>query len=217
MFKNVRISLVLLVVLLAVAFVGIMSQHGHATRITWLSLAPLGLYLLFWAIAAIRVGGKNKSNLNSCLLLLLLDVELSDKASVLFVIAFVAVALIGNTIANASVLDYEARDYTKPKWYRNPKFALLPILRFKQANEHNTSGFQFDWLFLRLWSLDAFGFEFGVVADNHWGVGVIGILPYLRWTCCIPCPERVGMWFQANLWRRPAKVREMFDNLKFAD
>jgi len=46
-----KISLGLVGLFLLVAAVGILTQHGHATRITWLSLVPLGVYLLVWAIA----------------------------------------------------------------------------------------------------------------------------------------------------------------------
>ncbi|MGI4971205.1 MAG: hypothetical protein ACRYGH_19845 [Janthinobacterium lividum] len=46
-----KISFLLLGVLLLVAFIGILSQGGRATLITWLSLVPLGLYLIFWALA----------------------------------------------------------------------------------------------------------------------------------------------------------------------
>ena len=46
-----KISLGLVAVLLLVAVVGILTQHGHATRITWLSLVPLGLYLVWWVIS----------------------------------------------------------------------------------------------------------------------------------------------------------------------
>lgn len=105
MFKNAKISLLLLVVLLAVAFIGIMSQHGKATTITWLSLVPLGIYLLFWAIAAIVVAfSRRKNTLSSCLLLLLLDIEFSDRAQALFLIAFVAAIIIGRTLASAPYL-----------------------------------------------------------------------------------------------------------------
>lgn len=45
-----QISLGLVSLLLLVAVVGILTQHGHATRITWLSLVPLGVYLLYWAV-----------------------------------------------------------------------------------------------------------------------------------------------------------------------
>jgi hypothetical protein len=48
-----RFSLTILVVLGLVAFVGILTQHGRATTITYLSLVPLGLYVLYGIIGLI--------------------------------------------------------------------------------------------------------------------------------------------------------------------
>lgn len=101
-------------------------------------------------------------------------------------------------------MNVEAKANYKPrKWYNNYEFPLVPVLTLKKGNEHNTSGFTFKWLFFKFWSLDAFGFELGVVADNHWGIGFIGILPYLRWVICIPCPIKLQTWIQRKLWRKP--------------
>lgn len=190
--------------LLALAFGVILWQGGRGTTITYLGVAPLVLwigYLLIWAGIGFLKDRKSK-NLNSVALLALVAFPVSEKMLVALLLAMVLAYIIGRAIATASVMEYGDRR-PMPKWYNNPKFSLVPLLRIKEANEHNTRGFQFDWLFLRLWSLDSFGFEFSLVADNHWGVGFVGALPYLRWTCCIPCPERIGMWVQANLWRRP--------------
>lgn len=90
------------------------------------------------------------------------------------------------------------------KWYNSYKFPLIPVIRVREANEHNTSSFSFHWLFFQLWTRDAFDFELAVVISEHWGIGVNGLLPYLRWVICIPCPDKLGMWFQRNLWRKPA-------------
>ena len=96
----------------------------------------------------------------------------------------------------------------KYRWYSSYKFPLIPRLELKKGNEHNTNGFSFRWLFITLWTLDAVQFEFAVVADTHWGIGFTGLLPYLRWTICIPCPEKLSMWVQRNLWRKPKTLTQ---------
>ncbi len=95
-------------------------------------------------------------------------------------------------------------------WYNNPRFSLVPRIRFKCSEKPKgnwdsgiTSRFHFDWLFLHIWTLDIPGFEIGFVADTHWGIGIVGILPYLRWTICIPCPEKWTSWIYRNLQRKP--------------
>ena len=103
--------------------------------------------------------------------------------------------------------DTPSQEWQKPRtWYNNYTFPLLPQLQIKEGNEYNTKGFSFHWLFFKLWSLDCFSFEVGVVFDTHWGIGFIGILPYLRWVICIPCPEKLMMWTQRNLWRKPNRI-----------
>ena len=94
--------------------------------------------------------------------------------------------------------------FRNEKWYSKNVFPLIPILELKKANEHNTSGFTFRWLFITLWTLDNVQFEFAFVADTHWGIGFVGLLPFLRWVIAIPCPEKVGIWW-SNLTSR--KVR----------
>lgn len=91
----------------------------------------------------------------------------------------------------------------KQKWYNNNVFPLIPVLKIKKANEHNTSGFTFRWLVFTFWTLDSFSFEISIVATEHWGIGVIGILPYLRWVIAIPCPEWLGMKISNLLGRKP--------------
>lgn len=104
-------------------------------------------------------------------------------------------------------------DYPQPKWYNHPTFPLLPSLQTKKPNEHNTRNFQFQWLFLKLWTLDAFGFEFAIVADTHWGIGFTCILPYVRWVCCLPCPQKWQEWAYKHLWRKPRKQPIQFEDL----
>lgn len=103
----------------------------------------------------------------------------------------------------------ESRENRKPrKWYTNYTFPLLPVLTTMKADEHNTSGFSFHWLFFRVWTLDSFGFEVTLVADTHWGVGITAILPYLRIAVCIPFPESFAIKVQRYLWRHPQAMKK---------
>jgi len=89
----------------------------------------------------------------------------------------------------------------KEKWYNKNIFPLVPVLEVKKADEHNTSGFTFRWLFITLWTLDSVQFEFAIVVDTHWGLGIVGILPYLRWVIAIPCPESLSIWIDRHTSR----------------
>jgi hypothetical protein len=89
------------------------------------------------------------------------------------------------------------------KWYNNPTFPLLPFYIKKEGNEYNTPGFSFSWLFIRIWSLDSFDFEFNFAISDHWGIGFFGSLPYLRWVFALPCPWSIQKWVMKNLWRKP--------------
>ena len=97
--------------------------------------------------------------------------------------------------------------YSPRKWYNSYKFPLVPLIKSEPENEYNTSSFSFKWLFFNYWTLDSFGFEIALVATEHWGIGVIGILPYSRWAITIPIPEKFGYWVDKNLGRKPKKLR----------
>lgn len=90
----------------------------------------------------------------------------------------------------------------KQKWYRNNFFPLLPILDYYKPSDSTTRGFNFKWLFFTFWSLDSFGFELAIVADTHWGIGVIGILPFFRFSITIPCHFLVRKFVYRNLDRK---------------
>jgi hypothetical protein len=92
--------------------------------------------------------------------------------------------------------------YRKEKWYNRNIFPLVPVITIKKADEHNTSGFTFRWLFFTFWSLDAFQFELSFNIDTHWGVGITFLLPYLRGVIAIPCPERLGIFIDRKLGRK---------------
>lgn len=81
------------------------------------------------------------------------------------------------------------------KWYNNYDFSLVPILEIKEENEHNTAGFRFYWLFIKLWTLDTFSFELALNFSEHWGLGITAIIPYLRIVLCIPSPN-----FMRKFW-----------------
>ena len=89
----------------------------------------------------------------------------------------------------------------KQNWYNKHNFSLIPVLEIKNADEHNTKNFTFRWLFFKFWTLDHFDFEISFVVSTHWGVGFIGILPYLRWVITIPCPNKIGVWIDRKLSR----------------
>ncbi len=94
----------------------------------------------------------------------------------------------------------------KIKWYNNPIFPLIPSLITRKKDKYNTKGFTFTWLGIKVWSLDTFSFEVGAVIDTHWGVGLIGILPYIRWVCCIPISEKLGFKINNLLNRKPKNI-----------
>lgn len=94
--------------------------------------------------------------------------------------------------------------YRKEKWYNKNVFPLIPVITTRKADKHNTSRFTFRWLFFTIWTLDSFSFELAIVATTHWGIGLIGILPYLRWVVTIPCPESLGIWFDRKFNRKPS-------------
>jgi hypothetical protein len=94
------------------------------------------------------------------------------------------------------------------KWYHNRKFPLLPLLEVREGDEHNTSSFTFRWLFITMWSLDSVSFEVTVTISTHWGVGLIGILPYLRWAAAVPFPDKVELWVYKYTHRFSRKAKE---------
>lgn len=144
-----------------------------------------------------RLWGKS-NRVNSFALPLVLLIGLPATTGItLFVAVFFMLLL------QVRTQEYGGSDYEKPKWYNHPRFSLVPRLLIRPSDEHNTGNFCFEWLFVRLWSLDHAAFELSVAADTHWGIGVLGIVPYLRWTCCIPCPDKAGMWVSDRLRRRP--------------
>lgn len=100
----------------------------------------------------------------------------------------------------------EAATYTEEKkrrWYNNYQFPIIPQLKTKPADRHNTARFSFSWLFIKIWSLDSFSFEVAFNISEHWGIGFTFLLPYLRIVLCIPFPESLASYIQQKIWRRP--------------
>lgn len=106
-----------------------------------------------------------------------------------------------------SLMEKAESTYHQPrKWYKSYTFPLIPVIQYRPAKIHNTSSFSFHWLVLKFWTLDSFDFEIGIAFSGHWGIGVLGILPYLRWVISIPAPQKLSMWVQMYLWRKPKTV-----------
>ena len=78
--------------------------------------------------------------------------------------------------------------YEPKKWWNNYKFPLVPIIQTRKASKHNLFKLTFNWLFFEMWTLDHFAIELSFVMDTHWGIGIIGIIPYLRIKATIPLP-----------------------------
>ncbi len=95
-----------------------------------------------------------------------------------------------------------AGSYRNEKWYNKNVFPLVPVVVFKKADKWNTSSFSFRWLVFTVWSRNSFDFELSLVIDTHWGIGIIGLLPYLRWVVTIPCPEMLSILISKKLDRR---------------
>lgn len=103
------------------------------------------------------------------------------------------------------MIQEESGKIRKEKWYNSYIFPLIPLLTIKKADKYNTEGFTFKWLFITLWTLDNVQFEVAIVLDTHWGIGFIGLLPYLRWVISIPCPPNIGIWFDKLTSRKPKR------------
>jgi len=93
------------------------------------------------------------------------------------------------------------KNQLKKRWYCNKTFPLIPIIKIQKANEYRLFYFHFKWLFFTLWSTETPSIEIGFTMSTHWGIGFIGLLPYLRWACTIPIPFNVGCRIDEKLSR----------------
>jgi hypothetical protein len=85
------------------------------------------------------------------------------------------------------------------RWWTHWKCPLVPQLKIKKADKHNTAGFNFHWLFFRAWTGDAPSIGASVELCDD-GLFLRLTLPYL-WT---------GLFFYIlpqswshKLWRKP--------------
>ena len=99
-----------------------------------------------------------------------------------------------------------AVDCKPRKWYNNQIFPLVPQLKTREADDHNTYNWSFHWLFFKVWTRDSAGLELAFVCDTHWGIGFTAMLPYLRLVATIPAPFKLQMWSQKHLWRKPIGI-----------
>jgi hypothetical protein len=91
------------------------------------------------------------------------------------------------------------------KWYQHWRFALIPLITKREGDECNTKSFTFRWLFLTFWTLDIPSLAIEFVCCSHWGLGFIGLLPYIRWSLTIPLPRKFQN-IEKVLHRKPKKV-----------
>lgn len=85
------------------------------------------------------------------------------------------------------------------------------ILRVRHGDKHNTTNFTFDIGIVKVWSMDSFQFEITAVANTHWGIGFVGLLPYLRWVVALPIPQNLGIKFDELTRRKPNKNKPKYN------
>lgn len=91
------------------------------------------------------------------------------------------------------------------RWYHWWRFPLLPRIRIKKANEWNTSGFHFDWLVFRAWSMDNVQIQVEAALDDQQLV-LRAMVPYFIFGIFIPVfPQK---WTQ-KLWRKPPAYKRL--------
>lgn len=94
------------------------------------------------------------------------------------------------------------------KWYSNARFPLVPEFTKSEGDQYNTTNYSFKWMFFTFWTLNHVYIELSIVASDHWGFGIIGILPYLRWAITVPFPRKVEEWAYKYLYRTPKPIKE---------
>lgn len=78
------------------------------------------------------------------------------------------------------------------KWYNNIVFPIVPIIETREGDDFSAKNFTIKWLFFTMWTLENISIELSIVCNEHWGFGVIGTLPYLRWAITIPIPDKLA-------------------------
>jgi len=87
----------------------------------------------------------------------------------------------------------------KKKWYNWNRFPLLPQLKIRREDLHNTSSFNFHWLIFRAWTSDApmLGAEINLAENGCFEIRLN--LPYLWTGIFIPYYPAWKNYF----WRKP--------------
>lgn len=82
------------------------------------------------------------------------------------------------------------------RWWSHWRCPLVPQLKIKKADRHNTSGFNFHWLFFRAWTGDAPSLGASIELSDS-GLFIRLTLPYL-WTglffYMVPSNTKLFMW-----------------------
>lgn len=87
----------------------------------------------------------------------------------------------------------------KEKWYNWRRLPLLPKLKTRKEDLHNTSSFNFHWLVFRAWTSDApmLGIEVNLAENGYFNIRLN--LPYLWTGIFIPYYSE---WTH-RFWRKP--------------
>lgn len=86
-------------------------------------------------------------------------------------------------------------------WAFGGRFPLLPISRYRNEDQHNTSAYHFHWLGFRLWTMDSVdtGFEINLCDRD---LGIRFRVPYLIFGFWLPLFPNS---FSQKLWRKPSR------------
>jgi len=84
-------------------------------------------------------------------------------------------------------------------WYHWPRCPLVPDIKFRKADKHNTWSFGFHWLIFRCWTMDNPSLGASIELDDM-SLQIRLRLPYLITGLFIP----VFPWgLEHKLWRKP--------------
>lgn len=87
------------------------------------------------------------------------------------------------------------------KWWNWHLCPLVPQIRTRQEDRHNTWSFHFHWLLFRAWTSDAP--TLGVNAEiETYGAHLRFHFPYLWAGIFIPFGMYVDSWIHRHLWRK---------------
>jgi hypothetical protein len=92
----------------------------------------------------------------------------------------------------------ECAQTVKIPWYHWHRFAVLPNLQIKKADQYNTWGFSFHWLVFRCWTMDSPDITFSVNLNDQ-SLNIRFEPPYMCMGLFIPVFPQT--WSQ-KLWRK---------------